>query len=61
MKRAEHVVVHDSTQGDLACALECLHCGEVQRFSLPIAVDVWVAAGKAFERLHRRCRKRDHA
>ncbi len=59
MKRAEHVIAHDATRGDMAYAMECLHCGEIQRFVMPMQVGVYMAAGKAFERLHRHCRKRD--
>ena len=27
----DHVVVHDATRGDMAYAVECLHCGEVEK------------------------------
>lgn len=57
-KAADHVVVHDSTQGENAWMVECKHCGEKQRFALPIILDVWLAAAKAFEKLHRRCKKK---
>ena len=55
MKNASWIVCHDARAGDLAYAMECLHCGAVQRFALPIDVSVYVAAGKAFEKIHRRC------
>ena len=57
MKRAEWVIVHDGTKGMDAYMLECLRCGAKQRFVLPMSVDAWVAAAKAFEKIHKRCTK----
>ena len=33
----------------------CNHCGMVLRFVLPMDVDVFVAAGKAFVKTHANC------
>lgn len=57
----KHVVCHDATRGLDAYAVECLRCGEKQRFVVPIRVDVYVAAVKAFERSHRGCKARESA
>jgi hypothetical protein len=51
------IVGHDGTCGDMAYALECLRCGTVQRVASPIAVDLYVAMSKAFERMHSHCRR----
>ncbi len=53
---AEWVVCHDGTKGDKAYAFECLRCGAIQKMAVPIIVPCWVAAGKAFEKLHSRCK-----
>ena len=58
MPNADWIVCHDSTHGELACALECRRCGTIQRVVVPMEVDVYVALGKAFERIHRHCRPR---
>ncbi len=57
MTRTDHIVVRDGTCGRDAYAVECLHCGTVQRFATPIAVNVYLAAARAFERDHKRCQK----
>jgi len=36
--------------------LRCLMCGEIVVLTLPMPVDVWCAAAKAFAKLHARCR-----
>lgn len=53
----DHVVAHDGTQGDMAMALECLHCKTVQKMALPCSINVWVAAARAFGKEHARCKK----
>jgi hypothetical protein len=35
--------------------LWCTACGEMVRLPLPMPLDVWLAAAKAFQRAHRRC------
>jgi len=52
------IIAYDSTQGEKALALECLRCGYLQRFSLPIQISVWCAAAKAFEDHHKDCEER---
>jgi hypothetical protein len=54
-KRADWIIAHDATKGVDAYMLECLRCGTKQRFALPIAVDIWIAATKAFKKIHKRC------
>jgi uncharacterized membrane protein YqiK len=50
-------VAHDGTQGRDAYAIECKRCGAVQRFATPIAISVWCAAARAFERQHATCKQ----
>ncbi len=50
------IVCHDGTGGDLAYALECLRCGNIQRVATPISIDCWVAMGKAYAKQHRHCK-----
>ena len=54
-KRADWIIAHDCTKGADAYMLECLRCGTKQRFVLPIAMDIWIAATKAFQKIHGRC------
>jgi hypothetical protein len=49
------IVANDATHGADAYAMECRRCGAKQRFVLPIAISVWCAAAKAFERQHATC------
>jgi hypothetical protein len=35
-----------------------LRCGGKQRFVVPIAVDIWIAAAGAFQKIHKRCEAR---
>lgn len=56
-KGAEWIIAHDGTKGEDAYALECLRCGRKQTFSLPMEAMVWVGAAKAFEKIHRGCKK----
>ena len=53
------IVMNDATAGDLAYAMKCLRCGNVQKVVTPISVDVYVAAARAYARTHSRCRKRN--
>lgn len=56
-RKVDHVIAHDATQGELAYAIECRHCGAIQKFSLPISISVYVAASRAFVDDHARCKK----
>jgi hypothetical protein len=56
MKYPSWVVAHDATEGDDSYAVECLRCGDKQCFAVPISVTVYIAATKAFAKLHSRCR-----
>lgn len=56
-KETPWIIAYDGTKGADAYALECLRCGAKQRFVIPINVDVWVAAGMAFRKIHRKCRE----
>lgn len=56
MKPTPWIIAHDGTQGKDAYAMECLRCGEKQRFATPISITVYCAAAKAFEKQHARCR-----
>lgn len=47
----EHVVAEEG-----GAKIRCAHCGEVLRLALPMNVRVWVAAGEAFVKVHRRCK-----
>lgn len=58
MKYPDWVVCHDGTGGDDAYSVKCLRCGDKQRFASPINVDVYIAAVKAFSKLHSRCKER---
>jgi len=49
------VFTYDSTQGADALALHCLDCGALQRMAAPVAIQVWCAAARAFEKLHAGC------
>jgi hypothetical protein len=49
------IIAHDSTKGADAYMVECLRCGGKQRFVLPIAMEIWIAAAKAFQKAHKRC------
>lgn len=52
------IICHDGTKGIDAYAMECLRCGEKQRVALPINVTLYVAMGKAFERIHKKCKEK---
>ena len=54
---AEHVICHDGTKGSMAYALECTHCGDVQRVALPISIDCWLAMAQVYGKVHANCRK----
>lgn len=51
------IVCHDGTKGDLAYACECKRCGEIQRFVIPINLEMWLAAAKVFGRQHKSCKE----
>ena len=55
------IIAHDAAQGEDAYALECLHCGDKQRFRTPLSVQIWLAASKVFQRQHARCEPRPAA
>lgn len=52
------IIAHDATKGADAYMMECLRCGAVERFSLPISVTVYCAAAKAFVKRHKACKER---
>ena len=51
------IIAYDATKGADAYAMECLRCGEKQRFALPLNLDIWLAASKVFQRQHAKCRE----
>jgi hypothetical protein len=53
-RRIDWVVV-GGAEGEVA---HCTRCGEGLRLGLPIAVEILLAAGKAFEKIHGRCQAR---
>ena len=58
MKLTPWIIVHDGTRDKDAYAMECLRCGQKQRFATPINVTVYCAAGKAFEKIHAKCKEK---
>ena len=40
----------------VAQSIECRRCGARDAMELPASITVWVAAARAFEKLHRRCK-----
>jgi hypothetical protein len=58
---ADHpwVIGHDGTHGQDAYAVECLRCGQKQRFALPIDIGVWCAAVGAFGAIHGQCKPKE--
>lgn len=56
MATHDWIICHDSSKGDDAYAMECLRCGYKQRFATPISIEVYIAAGKAFQKQHAKCR-----
>lgn len=65
--KADHVVSHDATQGDMAYALECKHCGAVQRVpqtgwgagpGIPVSVYLDISSG--FLAKHASCKVVPH-
>lgn len=57
-KRTDWVIGHDATKGDMAYALECKRCGKIQKVAVPIEVGCYVAMGRAFLKMHRKCKLR---
>jgi len=53
------IVWHDATQGEMAYAMECLRCGDIQKVATPINVDCLCAMMKAYAKNHRSCRPRN--
>lgn len=51
---ADHVVMHDGSQG--FWGFECTRCKQRQKMPQPVLVDVLIAAGKAFHKLHKSCK-----
>jgi hypothetical protein len=43
--------------GDGEAPGECLRCGAVLGISLPMPMEMWVAAAKAFVKIHAKCKK----
>ncbi len=60
-QQPDWIIIHDGTQGDLAYAFSCLRCGNVQKITLPIEVDCYVAMGKAYVKSHRKCKAAEAA
>ena len=56
MKSRPWIVTHDGTKGRDAYAMECQRCGTIERFATPIAIDIWCAAARVFERQHANCK-----
>ena len=52
MADTSHVVAHDGNHG-VPFGFECLHCHAKLGFTLPVSVDEFSAAGKAFVDRHR--------
>jgi hypothetical protein len=48
-------IVANDANGPDPYMLQCLRCGARQRFALPVTVDYFVAAVKAFQRKHEIC------
>lgn len=46
----DHIVV-----GPTPATGKCLHCGQELHLGLPMNINVWVAATKAFVKAHREC------
>ena len=40
---------------------ECKRCGARDALQLPASIPVWLAAARAFEKVHRRCKARGDA
>ena len=60
-KTGDWIIAHDGTKGADAYMTECLRCGNMQRFTLPISVDVYVAAATEFVRIHSKCKENQDA
>jgi len=55
--RYSWIVIHDGSRpGKTAGQQECLRCGESYRMALPVSLNVFIAAGKAFTADHRGCK-----
>ena len=52
------IICHDATKGADAYAMECLRCGAKHRVALPINVTLYIAMGRAFERIHGKCEEK---
>jgi hypothetical protein len=61
MADQDWIIAHDATKGRDAYMLECLRCGGVQRFALPISISIYCAAAKVFQQEHAHCQPRDVA
>ena len=55
MKSRPWIIAHDAMQGADAYAMECLRCGDKQRFACPIDLDIYLAASKVFQKQHAHC------
>ncbi len=53
-KATDHIVTYEKDLG-----FRCLNCGMKQTMSLPVDLDVYLAAGKAFIEVHKRCKKKE--
>ena len=55
---ADWIIAHDgSIAAHPPMSLECQRCHATLAPSLPIAVDVWAALARIFQREHRRCKE----
>ena len=52
------IICHDATKGADAYAMECLRCGAKHRVALPINVTLYIAMGRAFEKMHGKCKEK---
>jgi hypothetical protein len=55
-----HIVLLDDSHGVEAHSLKCLHCGQIHKLTMPIAITKFAKAVKAFEALHKDCKEQDN-
>ncbi len=55
-RNTDHCKVHSGDKPDgMAYALECRHCGTIQKVAVPIAADLYIILCRAFVKRHARC------
>lgn len=55
---SDWIISHDGTQGELAYAMECKRCGDIQKVAVPINLDVYLAMAAKYMQLHATCKER---